>query len=173
MVRALVLGAFTITVGIMLPRFFHMFGAAGSIFLPMHIPVMLAGLLLGPRFGLIVGILTPLLSSLLTGMPPLMPILPIMLPELAAYGWCGGYLYRLRRHGLLFSLLLTMLLGRIMAMLGAFLLVRTMAVQLAPLYYLSGAVLTGLPGIILQIILLPVLVKQSQQYFRFSTKDLD
>ena len=53
---------------------FHLAGGMGVVFLPMHLPVLLAGFFLGPRFGLLVGIITPLLSSLLTGMPPLLPL---------------------------------------------------------------------------------------------------
>lgn len=80
--------------GMILPVMFHFVGAIGSIFLPMHIPVLMAGLFLGPVSGLTVGVMTPMLSSLLTGMPPLMPVLPLMPLELAVYGALSGYLYR-------------------------------------------------------------------------------
>jgi len=83
-------GGVFISLGVLLPIAFHAVGAMGSVFLPMHIPVLMAGLLMGPVIGAGVGALTPVCSSLLTGMPPLMPTLPIMIPELIAYGAVAG-----------------------------------------------------------------------------------
>ena len=73
MTRQLTVSGFFIALGLILPMLFHLAGGMGVVFLPMHLPVLLAGFFLGPRFGLLVGIITPLLSSLLTGMPPLLP----------------------------------------------------------------------------------------------------
>lgn len=78
--------ALLIAAGLILSLLLHTLGAADSIFLPMHILVLLAGFCLGPYCGLTVGLLTPALSSLLTGMPPLLPVLPLMLAELGVYG---------------------------------------------------------------------------------------
>ncbi|HBN82057.1 MAG TPA: ECF transporter S component, partial [Ruminococcaceae bacterium] len=72
-----------IALGIVLPIAFHAIPNAGSILLPMHIPVLLCGLLCGWPYGLACGVLSPLLSSLLTGMPPA-AYLPSMVCELAA-----------------------------------------------------------------------------------------
>ena len=66
-----------VALGVVLPIAFHSIPNAGSIFLPMHIPVLLCGLLCGPLYGLLCGILAPLISSFVTGMPP-MAILPGM-----------------------------------------------------------------------------------------------
>ena len=56
--------------GVLLPQAFHMFGtAAGMTFLPMHIPVLMAGLIIGPVCGLVTGVVSPVLSCLFTGMP--------------------------------------------------------------------------------------------------------
>ena len=62
--------ALYLALAILLPIGFHAFGFAGRIFLPMHIPVLLAGFLVGPMAGIIVGILAPPLSHLMTSMPP-------------------------------------------------------------------------------------------------------
>ena len=65
----------------------------GEVFLPMHLPVLLAGFCLGPLFGGAVGILTPLASCLVTGMAmPAPAILPFMVVELAVYGAAAGLL---------------------------------------------------------------------------------
>lgn len=78
----LVMTGLCIAIGIVLPMAFHSVPNAGSVILPMHIPVLLCGLICGPIYGLASGILTPALSSLLTQMPP-MAYLPSMLCELA------------------------------------------------------------------------------------------
>ena len=61
--------AVLLALGILLPMFFHLFGAGGPVFLPMHLPVLLAGFLLGPLYGALIGLLSPLLSFLFTQMP--------------------------------------------------------------------------------------------------------
>ena len=87
--RKLVMAAMCAALGVVLPQAFHMVPNAGSVLLPMHIPVLLCGLACGWPYGLACGILAPLLSSLLTGMPPA-AYLPSMLCELAAYGLVSG-----------------------------------------------------------------------------------
>ncbi|MBQ2911931.1 MAG: ECF transporter S component, partial [Clostridia bacterium] len=66
-VKQMVLTALFIAIGVVLPQAFHAIPNAGSVMLPMHIPVLLAGLVCGPVFGLACGIITPLMSSLITG----------------------------------------------------------------------------------------------------------
>lgn len=151
--------------GVLLPFVFHAAGGMGQVFLPMHIPVLLAGMLLGPLAGLCVGILTPLLSSLLSGMPPVLPVLPIMVAELACYGLAGGYAYRVQRLPLLSSLVVMLVAGRL-AMAAAVLLVgQSVQIDLPPLDYVVAAVTTGMPGILLQIVLVPGLVNRLEPIF--------
>ena len=88
-VKKLVMAAMCVALGIILPMAFHTIQNAGSIFLPMHIPVLICGLLCGWQYGLICGFLTPVLSRLFTGMPPA-AILPAMACELAVYGVLTG-----------------------------------------------------------------------------------
>ena len=157
--------AVCIAFGIVFPIVFHMTGIGGSIFLPMHIPVMIAGLFLGMRWGLVVGGFTPVLSSLLTGMPPVLPILPIMAAELAAYGCLGGFLYRDRHFSIWLALLGAMVAGRVAAVLVAFFMVSMFNLNLHPLVYITGAVVDGLPGIALQIVLVPMIVNRLEKAF--------
>ncbi|MCK4593021.1 ECF transporter S component [bacterium] len=76
---------------LILPAVAHLLGAPVRWFLPMHWPVVLAGLVYGWRGGLAVGALAPLVSFALSGMPPL-AILPVMVVELAVYGFLAGFL---------------------------------------------------------------------------------
>src|SRR5512145_658584 len=68
--RFIAFSALFLALAILLPIGFHAFGLGGRVFLPMHIPVLLAGFLTGPLSGMLVGLLAPGASHLLTGMPP-------------------------------------------------------------------------------------------------------
>ena len=59
-IKKMAYGGLLIAIGIILPQLFHIFGqAAGQTFLPMHIPVMLAGMLIGPVWALGVAVIVP------------------------------------------------------------------------------------------------------------------
>ncbi len=160
----MVASAVFVAVGIILPITFHFVGAMGSIFLPMHIPVLMAGLFLGPLAGLTVGMMTPILSSLLTGMPPLLPALPLMTMELAVYGAVGGYLYRMRHLPLVVALIAAMIAGRVAALVGVYGFANLLQLKLTPIAYAAGLA-AGLPGIAVQLIAVPLLVKRLESSF--------
>ena len=151
--------ALFIAAGLVLPLLLHSLGAAGSIFLPMHIPILLAGLWLGPDCGLTVGVITPALSSLLTGMPPLLPILPLMLAELTVYGWCSGYLYRCWHCSLWLSLITAMLAGRLASLFLLAFGAEALGIRIPVWSYVAGGLITGLPGIVIQLVLIPAIMK--------------
>ena len=161
--KNLVLMAFFIALGIILPITFHVFGTElAKVLSPMHIPVFIAGALLGPVAGLLVGALTPLLSSLLTGMPPVIPMLPIMLVELAIFGYLMGYLFKNKKVNIYLSLIITMLIGRIGSGVVVFVLVHGFNIGRLPknpLIFVQGSIVSGIPGIILHLVLVPLLVK--------------
>lgn len=155
----LVRTALLVALGVTLPLAFHFFGAAGSVFLPMHIPILLAGLLLGAKAGAVTGVLAPLLSSLFTGMPPL-AVLPFMVVELMLYGAVSGYLYYEKQFSILTALAGAMLIGRLGAVLVVALAAPMFHIEVSPLAYLMGAVVSGIPGIIVQIVFIPLVVKR-------------
>ncbi|HBL85055.1 MAG: hypothetical protein A2Y17_02430 [Clostridiales bacterium GWF2_38_85] len=155
--RKLIYSGLLAAIGVLLPQVFHLIGGpqAGSMFLPMHIPVLLAGFAAGPLGGLAVGVITPLLSFLITGMPQI-PRLYFMLFELAAYGLAGGLLYK--KLPLLPSLLLAMISGRAVYALCLMLSGPLFGVNIdAPVAAITATV-TGLPGIAIQLILIPAVV---------------
>ncbi len=162
----LVATAVLITFGLVLPVAFHLIGAMGSVFLPMHIPVLIAGLFLGTKAGFFTGIFTPIISSFMTGMPPMIPTLPVMMAELGVYGLAGGYLYHRKKLPLIISLLSAMVLGRMAAVAIVYVLVLSIGIKLQPMIYLTGAVITGLPGIIIQLIFIPLIVKRLHSVFQ-------
>jgi len=151
--------ALYLALAVLLPIGFHAFGLLGRVFLPMHVPVLLAGFLLGPASGLVVGLLAPGISFLFTGMPPTYAV-PLMTLELSIYGLIAGMTYHKLKLNIYVSLLIAMVLGRLMFGLG--LLVLGMFMKLpytaAVFFSSSGAIATGLPGIIAQIVIIPVIV---------------
>lgn len=142
-------------VGLILPYFFHLFGA-GPAFLPMHIPVLICGLLCGYRYGAICGLAVPILSSLLTGMPPLFPAAIAMMFELAAYGLVSGLLYK--KYNVYISLIGAMLSGRAVSGIAYAILLGFSGKPYGLPAFLTGAFATALPGIIIQIVIVPVII---------------
>ena len=159
-VRHLVMAALCAALGVVLPVTLHSIPNAGSILLPMHIPVLLCGLVCGPVYGLGCGILTPLLSSLITGMPPA-AVLPSMLCELAVYGLAAGLLSKVIRTGkrvldLYVQLIGAMLLGRVVY--GVMNALVFSAGNYSFSAFVTAAFVTALPGIVIQLVLLPAVV---------------
>lgn len=169
-VRDLVIGGLMLALGIIIPYIFHTTGIAGNIFLPMHIPVLIGGFLLPPYFALLLGVLTPIINSLITGMPVLFPIAVIMVFELGTYGLLASLFYRKLGFPSVIGLILAMVGGRIMAGLVVFILGIFFAIPLEPITYVIGAITTGIPGIIIQLILIPILI---HGIVRYTTLNLD
>lgn len=86
--KKLVFCAICVALCVVLPMAFHALGS-GTVFLPMHVPVLLCGLVCTWPYGVACGLLGPMLSSVLTSMPPT-AILPSMMAELAVYGLVTG-----------------------------------------------------------------------------------
>ena len=151
--------ALYLALSVLLPIGFHVFGMAGRIFLPMHIPVLLAGFLAGPQCGLIVGLLAPGLSHLLTGMPPTYAV-PLMSLELPMYGLVAGITYRRLRLNIYLALIMAMIVGRLMFGVGLFVLglIIDLPYSAAAFFAGGGALWTGLPGIVVQIAVIPIIV---------------
>ena len=156
--KQLILSGLFIAFGIILPMCFHVFNMGGPIFLPMHIPVLISGFLLGPICGAIVGVITPILSGLLTGMPPVLPTMPIMVLELCGYGLISGIVFS-KTNKIYVSLISAMIVGRVFALFVAFLASLTFAPDINPIMYIVTAVTTAVPGMIIQLIFIPILIK--------------
>lgn len=159
-VKNLIIAGMCVAIGIILPMAMHSIPNAGRVFLPMHIPILICGLACGWQYGLLCGILTPFLSSVMTGMPP-MAMLPGMLCELAVYGAVTGIIIKKVRTksqyaNLYIALITAMISGRIvMGVLNALLF---QAGNYAFNMWIAGAFVTAIPGIVIQILLIPTIV---------------
>lgn len=156
--KEVVFSGLFIAIGVLLPVIFHAFGL-GSTFLPMHIPVLMAGFIVSAPFAAVVGALTPILSSAFTGMPPIFPVLPFMVFELAAYGAVSSILYKNLKMNIHISLIGSMVIGRIVAAVSVWVLSTFFFAKLpGPLVFMTGAVVRGLPGIVIQLVFIPTIV---------------
>jgi len=153
--------ALFLALAVLLPIAVHSFGPTmGRVLLPMHIPVLLAGFLVGPVSGLLVGALAPALSHIIagSGMPPVDKIAPMAI-ELAVYGFVAGITYARLRLNIYVSLIIAMIVGRLMFGVGQLIRGLMAGLSFADAEFLSwGAMAAGLPGIMLQLVLIPILV---------------
>lgn len=159
-VLKLTYSALYLAIALVLPFLTGQIPQIGSMLCPMHIPALLCGFVCGWPWGLAVGFASPLLRSLLFGMPPAYAAVAMAF-EMAAYGAVAGVLYRaLPRKGwsICVSLLAAMVAGRIVWGSVQFLLAGLRGTEFSLSMFLAGAVTAALPGIIVQIILIPVLV---------------
>jgi hypothetical protein len=154
-VREMVMSGLFITMGLVFPVVFHFFGL-GSTFLPMHILVLLAGFMLSMPYAVAVGAITPFISSIITGMPPIFPIMPYMVFELATYAALASILSRKMRLNAYVALIGSMIAGRIVAGVVVGIMVLLFGVKLSsPFIFIGSAVVTGIPGIIIQLVFVP------------------
>ena len=157
-----VLAAMFMALGLVLPFLTGQIQQIGNMLLPMHLPVLVCGLICGWQYGAVVGFVLPLLRFALFGIPPLYPMGISMAFELAAYGFLVGWLYSHSRWQCIISLYRCLLA----AMVGGRLVWGAVRVLLSGVagqaftweMFLSGALLTAIPGIVLQLTLIPALM---------------
>ena len=160
-VRALVLSAMFLALGLVLPFFTGQIPQVGSMLLPMHLPVFLCGLICGWQYGATVGFVTPLLRMSLFGMPPLLTAVAMAF-ELAAYGGVAGFLYSRSRWqcviALYRSLLIAMVAGRLVWAAVRVVMTGVAGEPFTWQIFLAGALLNAIPGIILQLVFIPAVM---------------
>ena len=126
----------------------------------MHLPVLLGAFICGPWWAAAVGVVAPLLRHALFGMPPILTALAMCF-ELAAYGLIAGLLYgkgtrTVKR--IYISLIATMVFGRVIWGVATVIITGAAGGTFTWAAFASGAVLNAIPGILVQIILIPIIV---------------
>ena len=150
-----------LVLGLVLPFLTGQIPQVGSMLCPMHIPVLLCGFFCSWPYGLAVGFIVPILRSLTFGMPPLFPTAVCMAFELAAYGAVSGWMHKImpRKKSYIYcSLLTAMIIGRVVWGGAMFLCMGIDGGGFTFSAFLAGAIFNAVPGIILQIVLIPILV---------------
>lgn len=159
-VRRLTAAAVCLALCLVLPFLTGQIPQIGSALCPMHLPVLLGGFICGPWWAAAVGIVAPLLRYALFGMPPILTALAMCF-ELAAYGLLSGLLYgklAKRVSNVYISLILAMIFGRIVWGIAAVIITGAAGGTFTWTAFASGAVLNAIPGILVQIVLIPVIV---------------
>lgn len=157
----MILAALFLALGYLLPYLTGQMPEIGKMLCPMHIPVLLCGYLCGWPWGLAVGVLAPLLRAVTVGTPILFPSAVCMAVELAVYGVLTGILHRIfpAKKGYLYaSLPLAMVGGRLVWGVMMALCLGIAGKSFGWNAFLAGAVTGALPGIFLQLLLVPPLV---------------
>lgn len=160
-IKNLVLAAMFMALGLILPFFTGQIPQIGNMMLPMHLPVLLCGLICGWQYGGIVGFVLPLFRNTLFGAPP-MPMGIAMAFELAAYGIVVGFLYARSKWQCVIALyrclIIAMVAGRVVWTAARVVLMGVAKVPFTWELFLSGALLTAIPGIIIQLIVIPAVM---------------
>ena len=161
-VKNITLSAMFMAIGIVLPFLTGQIQVIGNMLLPMHIPVFLCGLICGWQYGLAVGLCLPLLRSVLFAMPPMYPVAIAMAFELATYGLVAGLIYSRSRWQCVISLyrsiIVAMLAGRAVWGLSEILLLGLRGNAFTWQAFAAGAFLNAIPGIIIQLIFIPIIM---------------
>ncbi len=160
--KKLVFAALFLAIGIVLPVFTGQIKEIGDSLLPMHLPVMLCGFLCGAKYGFSIGIMLPFIRSLTFGMPPLYPNAIWMALELAAYGLVVGLVFiktkRLKRGSILIPLVSSMVIGRIVWGIAKATLLGIGGKAFTINAFIVGGFVDAVPGIIIQLVLVPLIV---------------
>lgn len=159
--KKLVLSGMFMGIGLVLPFITGQIPEIGKMLCPMHIPIMLCGIFCGWQYGLIVGFITPLLRSILFGMPVMIPGGVSMAFELATYACIIAIVYRLlpkKTWAIYIALISSMIAGRIVWGLVRMTIGGITGNSFTYSAFISGALLTALPGIISQLIIIPLIV---------------
>ena len=158
----LALSAMFIAIGIVLPFFTGQLQQIGNMLLPMHLPVLLCGLICGWQYGAAVGFILPPLRYVMFAAPPIFPIGAAMAVELAAYGLIAGFLYNRSRWqciiSLYRSLIAAMIGGRLVWGIARVLMTGVSGEAFTWQMFLSGALLTAIPGIMIQLVFIPAVM---------------
>ena len=165
-IQNMVVAALMLALAYILPNFTGNIPQFGSMLLPMHLPILLCGFLCGGPWGAAVGFIAPLMRSAVLGMPPMFPTAVSMAFELAAYGLVSGVLWHKVKHTvpmMYASLVTAMVAGRLVWGAVRFVLAGLTGSSFPFSAFLSGALLTAVPGIVAQLVLIPLILVALQK----------
>jgi len=161
-VKNLTLSAMFLAIGLVLPFLTGQIQQIGNMLLPMHIPVFLCALICGWRYGVPMAFILPIMRSLIFGMPPLYPTAISMAFELATYALVAGILYERSRwqctRALYRSMIISMIAGRVVWGVVQTVLLGIYGIAFTMQAFIAGALLNAIPGIILQLIIVPAVM---------------
>ncbi len=160
--KKLTLSAMFLALGIVLPMLTGQIPQIGSMLLPMHIPVFLCALMCGCKYGAVVGFILPLLRSFVFGVPNLYPEAIAIAFEMCIYAFVSGVMYEKSKwqciRALYRALGVSMILGRVVRTVAQLSLLGIAGTPFTFGGYFTAVIVRGIPGIILQLILIPAVM---------------
>lgn len=143
---------------LVLPVFFHLVHL-GRVFMPMYLPLVALAFMVRARPAALTALIVPVLSGAATGMPPFYPpIAVVMSVELALMALLiGGVRSRWPGVPVFTVLLLVLVAGRVLSAALSYL--AALVLELPPGYVAGISLLSGWPGVVLMLVVIPQLVK--------------
>ena len=134
----------------------------GSMLLPMHIPVFLCAFICGWKYSVPMSFILPLLRTVLFSRPKMYPDAIAIAFELAVYALVAGIIFgvfsKKDSKAVYVSMLSAMILGRVVRILVQMALLGLKGEIFTLGAVFSSVVITGIPGIILQLIAVPLIL---------------
>lgn len=159
--KDMTVAALCLAIALMLPFFTGQIPTIGAMLCPMHIPVFLCAFLCRGYWAALVGFTAPLLRYALFSMPP-MPFGIAMAFEMAVYGVTASVIYsrlpKKKKSSIYIALIIAMILGRVVWGAARMIIAGVTATEFTWSLFIAGALLEAIPGIVLQLILIPVIV---------------
>ena len=171
--KRLIPSALFLALALVLPFLTGQIPEVGAMLCPMHIPALLCGFFCGWPWGLMVGIVAPILRSVTFGMPPMFPVAICMAFELSTYGAVSGALYQKlpkKKSSIYAALLVAMVAGRLVWGAARLVCAGLDVTAFGLSAFWAGAITSAIPGIIVQIVLIPLLVMALEKHNPVSTK---
>ena len=153
--QQITLVALFIALCILVPFIFHLTGL-GKMFLPMFLPILLAGFVIEFPAALLVGFFGPWVSALATGMPPLFPTALSMSIEGVVTAGLASYLYHKKQVPFWIALIIAIIAQRFARVAMLYLILPLFGLPARALSIADFAV--SLPGVFLQFFLIPLIL---------------
>ena len=167
----LVVASLCLAAGLVLPFLTGQIPLIGNMLLPMHIPVFVCAFCCKKTYGALVGLVLPLLRSFLFTKPELFPDAIGMAAELCVYGfvaaWIFEVLHRRKVWAIYASMIPAMIAGRVAWGVTKSMLFLLVSKMFTWELFVAGALINAVPGLILQLIVVPVLVMLLMNEERF------
>ena len=159
--REMVISALCLALALLLPFLTGQIREIGNMLCPMHLPIFLCAFVCSWKWAGAIGAAAPILRSAIWGMPMMMPMAVSMMFELAAYGITASVIYRRlpkKPQSIYVALVIAMLCGRLVWGAAAGVFYGLAGTAFTMQIFIAGAFINAIPGIILQVIIVPVLV---------------
>lgn len=160
LIKDLTFASLCLAAALILPFFTGQIPAIGAMLCPMHIPVLICAFFCSWQWAGLVGFVAPLLRFALFSMPP-MPFGIAMAFEMATYGIVAAVMYKMlpkKKVSVYISLITAMIAGRVVWGAARLVIAGVTQSQFTWSLFIGGALLEAIPGILLQLILIPVIV---------------